>query len=92
MYAQVMHANTMPEIDRNARLAPWKQIAAALRKGMADGTYPPGTPLPSVARIVQEWGVARRTANKALMAMAGEGLAELEPGMGYYVTGHSVPR
>ena len=87
MYTRVIHADTMPEINRGARLPAWKQIAAALREGIADGTYPPGSPLPSMNRLVQDWGVARHTALKALRQMAAEGLAEMEPGMGYYVTG-----
>jgi len=75
----------MPEIDRAARAAPWKQIASDLRKGISDGTYPPDTPLPSISRLVQEYGVARITAGKALRQMVTEGLAELEPGRGFYV-------
>ena len=75
----------MPEIDRASPIAPWRQIAADLRDGIAEGRYPPGTPLPSVARLVQEWGVARLTANKALKQMEAEGLAALSPGMGYFV-------
>jgi GntR family transcriptional regulator len=89
MYVQVSHAIGMPDIDRAAQAPAWKQIAASLRAGIGDGTYPPGTALPSINRLVQDWGVARRTANKALMHMATEGLAEKEPGMGYYVTGHT---
>jgi DNA-binding GntR family transcriptional regulator len=75
----------MPEIDRSSPIAPWRQIVASLREGIADGTYPSGTPLPSVARLVQEWGVARTTANKVLRQLAADGLAELSPGMGYFV-------
>ena len=83
------HAVTMPEIDRASPVPAWKQIAAHLRSGVSDGTYPPETPLPSIVRICQEYGVARRTANKALAQMAREGLARNEPGMGYWVTpGH----
>ena len=79
----------MPEIDRSARLPAWKQIAAALRAGIADGTYQPGARLPSMTTLVQDWGVARATALKALQALEREGLAEMEPGMGFYVTrGH----
>jgi len=35
---------------------------------------------------MQTYGVAHLTANKALRLLAAEGLAELSPGMGYYVT------
>lgn len=86
MYLLVSHPMLMPEIDRDARAAPWRQIAADLRDGITGGTYPPDTPLPSISRLVQEYGVARLTANKALRQMVTEGLAELEPGRGFYVT------
>lgn len=76
----------MRQIDRSSRVPPWRQIADALRAEIAAGKYSPDGPsVPSVGRLSQEWGVARRTANKALMALAGEGLIEVEPGMGYYL-------
>ena len=78
----------MREIDRSARLPAWKQIAADLREGIADGTWQPDMLLPSITIICQQYGVARTTANKALRQLAAEGLADLEPGRGYYVTGH----
>lgn len=76
----------MRQIDRTSRVPPSQQIAAVLRAEIEAGVYSPdGPPLPSVARLAQEWDVARRTANKALMALADEGLVEVETGMGYYV-------
>lgn len=74
----------MSQIDRDARLPPWKQIANQLRADINAGRYGPDDPLPSITRLTQEYGVARHTANKALRQMATEGLAELEPGMGYF--------
>jgi DNA-binding GntR family transcriptional regulator len=35
---------------------------------------------------VQEYGIARTTASKALRVLADEGLAEVVPGWGTYVT------
>lgn len=77
----------MRQIDRASRVPPWQQIANHLRTEIEQGLYSPeGPALPSVVRLSQEWSVARGTANKALMALAREGLIEVEPGMGYYVT------
>ena len=77
----------MRQIDRASRVPPWQQIAGVLRAEILAGAYSPdGPPLPSVARLSQEWDVARRTANKALKALADEHLIEVERGMGYYVT------
>jgi len=81
----------MRQVDRSVRQPPWKQIADQLRADIAAGRYGPDDPLPSISRLVQEYGVARATANKALRQMAAEGLAELEPGMGYYVTQNPRP-
>jgi GntR family transcriptional regulator len=76
----------MRQIDRASRVPPWQQIAASLRKEIKAGRYSPDGPaIPSVTTLSQEWDVARRTANKALKALADEGLIEVEPGMGYYV-------
>lgn len=80
------HGRPVRQIDRASRVPPWRQIADVLRAQIGAGHYDPdGPPLPSVDRLSQEWSVARRTANKALKALADEGLIEVEPGMGYYV-------
>ena len=76
----------MRQIDRASRVPPWRQIADHLRAEIKAGRYSPdGPPLPSVIRLSQEWGVAPRTANKALKQLAAENLIEVEKGMGYYV-------
>lgn len=79
----------MRQIDRASRVPPWQQIAGHLRAAIKRGEYSADGPaLPSVSRLAQEWDVARRTANKALKALADEGLIEVEPGMGYYLKRH----
>lgn len=80
------HPLPMRCIDRASRVPPHQQIANCLRAEIMAGKYSPdGPPVPGVTRITQEWGVARKTAMKALRLLAGEGLIEVEPGMGYYV-------
>jgi len=77
----------MRQIDRASRVPPHQQIADFLRREIKAGRYSPdGPPLPSGARLGQEWDVAKRTALKALQLLAAEGLIEPENGMGYYVT------
>ena len=39
----------------------------------------------SISALVSQWGVNRKTAVKALKSLAAEGLAEVEPGVGYFV-------
>lgn len=73
------------EYDPDSSEPKWRQIAAILREGIADGTYPPGAPLPSIERLRQEYGIARNTARKILDAVVDDGLAYTEPGKGTYV-------
>lgn len=62
------------------------RIAAAIRGQIKDGTIRPGNPTPSITTLVQEYGVARQTAAKALHVLVDEGLVTRVPGLGYYVT------
>jgi GntR family transcriptional regulator, phosphonate transport system regulatory protein len=75
----------MRSVDRSSRTPPWQQIAEVLRAEITQGQYGPDDRLPSVAEIAAAWSVNRKTANKALLTLAAEGLIEVEPGMGYYV-------
>jgi GntR family transcriptional regulator len=57
-----------------------------LRGQIERGELAPGRRLPSIADLVQTYGIARTTAAKALRVLISEGLAEVSPGMGTYVT------
>lgn len=63
------------------------QLAAILREAIRRGEYPPGRRLPSETTLMQQHGVARETARKAVRVLADEGLAEVVPGRGAFVTG-----
>ena len=67
------------------------RLAAELRRAIADGTYPPGTPTPSITTLTQEYGHARQTCAKALRTLEDEGLLTRIPGLGYYVTRSAGP-
>jgi GntR family transcriptional regulator len=60
-------------------------VAAILRQRIESGAYAPGQRLPSIADLVQTYGIARTTAGKALRLLTDEGLAEMSPGMGVFV-------
>jgi DNA-binding GntR family transcriptional regulator len=75
----------LPEIDRDSRTPPYRQVAAHITDAVRRGAYAPGDRLPSMVDLVQHYGIARYTAQKALHALADAGYAELEPGMGFYV-------
>lgn len=72
-------------VNYDSPVAPYRQVAAILRQRIESGEYAPGARLPSIAGLVQEYGIARTTAGKALRLVIAEGLAELSPGMGVYV-------
>jgi DNA-binding GntR family transcriptional regulator len=83
MFAQVMQYERM--INYGSAVAPYRQVAAILRERIDAGRYAPGTRLPSINDLVQEFGVARTTAGKALRLLIDDDLAEISPGMGFYV-------
>jgi DNA-binding GntR family transcriptional regulator len=62
------------------------RIAAAVRRQITSGDLAAGQPVPSITVLVQEHGVARQTAAKALRMLETEGLLRRIPGLGYYVT------
>jgi GntR family transcriptional regulator len=63
----------------------YQQLAALLRARIDSGDLPPDRPIPSVARLVQEYGVARGTALHAVEVLREEGLVVVVPGRGTYV-------
>jgi GntR family transcriptional regulator len=73
------------EIDRESLVPPYVQIAAILRGQVERGELAPGARLPSIADIVEVYGVARTTAGKALRLLIDQGVAQMSPGMGTYV-------
>jgi GntR family transcriptional regulator len=85
VYALVRDHGAM--VNHGSPVAPYRQIAAVLRGRIERGEYEPGQRLPSINDLMQEYGVAHLTANKALRLLVTEGLAELSPGMGFYVKG-----
>ena len=74
------------KIDEDSPVPPYRQVAGILRGQIERGELPPGRRLPSIADLVQEYGIARTTAGKALRLLVDEGLAEVSQGMGTYVT------
>ncbi len=76
------------KIDTESPVPPYRQVAAFLRGRIESGELAPGRRLPSIADLVQDYGIARTTAAKALRVLIDEGLAEVSPGMGTYVRKH----
>jgi len=50
------------------------------------GTYPPGTPLPPIGLLADEFGVSRDTVRRSLQMLSDEGKVTRWPGLGWYVS------
>ncbi|GGO56266.1 GntR family transcriptional regulator [Streptomyces daqingensis] len=73
----------MAEIQRPGAL--YRQVAAAIRDGIAGGEYPSGTPLPSESQLIDRYQVSRPTVRNAIAALRAEGLIEVIHGKGSFV-------
>ncbi|MDG4821288.1 winged helix-turn-helix domain-containing protein [Asanoa sp. WMMD1127] len=74
------------EIDYDGPVPVYRQLVNAIKAGIESGEFEPGRPIPSVARLQQETGLARGTILKAVAALEAEGLVEVVQGRGTYVT------
>ncbi|MFG3127298.1 winged helix-turn-helix domain-containing protein [Streptomyces tendae] len=64
----------------------WRQVHAVMSERILDGTYPPESKLPSAMEICDEFGISQVTAKRVLKELRAEGLAEMQPGIGTFVT------
>lgn len=56
-----------------------------MRTRIEDGTYPPGTRVPSLLQLQEEFGVATATGQKVMRALRADGLIYTDPGLGSFV-------
>jgi GntR family transcriptional regulator len=70
----------------------YRQIADYLRRGILDGTYPAGQPLPSEETLAKQFGVTRPTVRQGLTELRASGLVEVIMGRGTFARSpHSRP-
>lgn len=74
-------------IDRDDPALLHEQVAAQIRKAIADGEAGPGDRLPPARHLAAVMGVNTNTALRALRMLRDEGLLELRQGHGIRVTG-----
>lgn len=72
------------ELDWRSREPSYLQLAALLRAEIESGAIGPDEPLPSLARLQQETGLAPKTIQHAIRVLVGEGLAYTVPSRGSY--------
>ena len=75
------------KIDRQDPLELHEQVAAELRRAIADGEAVPGDRLPPAKDLAAELGVNTNTVLRALRELRDEGLLEFRRGRGITVTG-----
>jgi GntR family transcriptional regulator len=68
------------------------EIAADLRRQIANGTLQPGDRLPSMQQLVDEHGVSRQTARQVLLTLKNAGLAEWRRRRGSFVRARPAAR
>jgi GntR family histidine utilization transcriptional repressor len=68
----------MEKQDRPA----YEQVKSWVRQHIASGEWKPGDPVPSEAALIEQFGVSRMTANRALRELAAEGLVTRVQGSG----------
>lgn len=64
---------------------PYQQLAERLRAGIRDGTYPPGSKLPSRAQLRAQYECSDIVVGAAMRLLRQDGLIETLPGVGVYV-------
>jgi GntR family transcriptional regulator len=72
-------------IDREWDEPVYVQLAGILREQIRSGELQPRRPIPSVRALVEQYGVARGTAAKAVQVLADEGLVRVVAGRGWFV-------
>lgn len=75
-------------IDRGAPEAPYQQLAQILAARIRRGDWTPRRAIPSEARLVQEYGVARNTVRRAIAMLVDQGIVFVVPQRGTFVAEH----
>jgi DNA-binding GntR family transcriptional regulator len=73
-------------VDHDADTPVYKQIAAIIAAQIEAGELPPRRRIPSEQDMVQEYGVARVTARRAVAHLRDQGLVYTVPQRGTYVS------
>jgi DNA-binding FadR family transcriptional regulator len=66
-----------------------RRLADALKAEITNGTYPPGSRMPSYRQLRDLHHVAQNTAQAAVRLLAAEGLVDIRPARGAYVRGNA---
>jgi GntR family transcriptional regulator len=73
------------EVNKNESVALYEQVAAEIRRAIADGEAAPGERLPSAIDLADVIGVNKNTVTRALHILRDEGLLDFTRGRGIRV-------
>jgi GntR family transcriptional regulator len=76
-----------PEVNRDKATPIYDQVAAELRRAIADGEAKPGERLPPAIDLAEVLGVNKNTVIRALHLLRDEGLLDFTRGRGARVVG-----
>ncbi|GIH24265.1 hypothetical protein Aph01nite_25750 [Acrocarpospora phusangensis] len=79
-------------LDREGPNPVYKQIADVIAERIRSGDLPEGSPIPSEAELVDEYGIARTTARRVARELREQGLAFTVQGEGTFVGTEGSPR
>jgi GntR family transcriptional regulator len=88
----VRSTNPALEIDHSSPIPLHEQVAAAIRRAIAEGQVGPGERLPPAKDLAAVLGVNPNTVFRALRTLRDEGLVEFRRGRGVSVTGVAPQR
>lgn len=80
-------ANAKHRIFGSTPIPRYLQLAELVRQRVIKGHWPPGSMLPSIDQLMDEFDVARVTVRQAIALLAEEGLISPQRGRGTFVTG-----
>lgn len=87
MYQQVQRVRHDGVMNKQPK---YRQVADALRREIAGGSYPPGARLPSESELSARFDASRNTVRAGLNLLVTEGLISSSQGLGYEVRSHEV--
>ena len=76
-----------PEVNRDESVPIYDQVAADIRRAIADGEAQPGERLPPTIDLAEVLGVNKNTVIRALHILRDEGLLDFTRGRGVRVVG-----
>jgi len=88
----VRSTNRIVSIDHTSQVPLHEQVAAAIRRAIADGEASSGERLPPAKDLAAVLGVNANTVFRALRTLRDEGLVEFRRGRGVSVTGIALRR